>query len=887
MEQLLKCSTVIQQAVLHEDLELHGGIYDILTGRVTFLGSHPRQEEMVAVPHRLSVRTGLSAPMPAPEVLLKLKSGNERFARGSLKYKTIDTNTRHALVKEGQRPMAAILGCADSRVPLEYVFDANPGDLFVVRNAGSVCGHMEGGLIGSIEYGVGHLQTRFLMVLGHTLCGAVAAAMEAHLASEKKGVDVPEGLRCLLERLKTPVQQAVEQSDNTVLADRVSLAIELNVWHTIEQLLESSLVLQSAVAAGNLEIHGGIYDMQSGRVRFMGQHPQMQKLLGMTGTSLTDTESGNRLATKSTCESSDTSSGRRRKSAKPGDFLPDGVVPDIEKGMSQKKAAWTDVNDPDSGAEEFGSWFELSWYVQTKHGRQHLKDVVTDKNNWIAGVTVAFVSVPLSIALGIASGTTPMRGVAAAVFGGLCSGFFGSSDYNIVGPAGALSGMLMSYSVQWGDDVLPWLSLISAAICLVCALLRLDTYMLLMPKSVFEGFTVGVALIIGLNQINFACGLTPGKKHKLFVMNIVESIITLGETKWPSLIVFILQAPLLWLLMRKIPKVPWTVILPTVSIGLGLLCEYDLLGFDLLTLKSKYGILEPELVVPLKQSGATFLEMLIPSFSIAIVAVLETLISAKIAAGRVDRDFDELRELRGLVIGHAVCGATGAMPPTGVFVRTSLNTSLGATHRFSQVLNAIVVAIISLALMPVFSYLPQATIAAILVVASVRMCPMGYLQKLWAEDKGELAICLVTAAICVGEDPVIGLAIGMVLALLVSAKSMIKAPFVDIKSQPSGANGKRSYTVKLNGAVTYVNAETLERRVRRLEEASEVSLDLSGVRQLDHDGVCTLGKLTDLWAKSAPECKVWIKAVNARIYPALSKVAWFTKAEDAGRVQLA
>jgi SulP family sulfate permease len=523
--------------------------------------------------------------------------------------------------------------------------------------------------------------------------------------------------------------------------------------------------------------------------------------------------------------------------------------------------------------------------VSTKHGKQHLKDVVLDKNNWIAGVTVALVSVPLSIALGIASGTTPMRGVATAVFGGACAGLFGSSDYNIVGPAGALSGMLMSYCLKWGDDVLPWLSLISAVICLICALLRLDKFMLLMPKSVFEGFTVGVALIIGLNQINFACGLIPGKKHALFIMNIVESIKTLGETKPASLIIFLLQTPLLWLLMRKVPKIPWTVILPVVSVPIGLLCDSGTVDIELLTLKSKYGILAPELVQSLKTTEATFVDMLIPAFSIAIVAVLETLISAKIAAGRVDRSFNELKEMRGLVIAHAVCGAVGGMPPTGVFVRTSLNTSLGATHRFAQFLNAIVVAIISLALMPLFSYLPQATIAAILVVASIRMTPISYLKKLWAEDKGALALCLVTALICVGEDPVIGLAVGMVIALLAAAKKMLEAPFVDIKHKPVGT--KRAYTVAVQGALTYVNAEMFIEKARKLEDAHEVSMDLSGVRQLDHDGVCALSKVADVWKNSEPDCLVYVKGVSATVYPFLSKFEWFTTAEDQGRVQKA
>jgi len=182
--------------------------------------------------------------------------------------------------------------------------------------------------------------------------------------------------------------------------------------------------------------------------------------------------------------------------------------------VAQVVTTWPEHKDREPGNscwEGVRSYCKCSWYVDTKLGRQHLKDVILDPNNWRAGVQVALVSVPLSISLGIASGTTPTRGLATAIFGGLCAGFFGSSDYNILGPAGALSGMLMSYTVQWGEEVLPWLSLFSAAICLVIGVLRLEAYMLLLPKSVLEGFTVGVALIIGLNQVNFACGLSPSE----------------------------------------------------------------------------------------------------------------------------------------------------------------------------------------------------------------------------------------------------------------------------------------------------------------------------------------------------------------------------------------
>ena len=140
--------------------------------------------------------------------------------------------------------------------------------------------------------------------------------------------------------------------------------------------------------------------------------------------------------------------------------------------------------------------------------------------------------------------------------------------------------------------------------------------------------------------------------------------------------------------------------------GLASRMHPDRLG--LLTLKSKYGTLKPEFTQPLQPTSASFADMIVPSASIAFVAVLETLISAKIAKDRIDRGFSEAGEMRGLTIAHIVCGLTGAMPPTGVFVRTSLNTNLGATHRTSQVINTVIVAIISLIWMPLFFLIPAA-----------------------------------------------------------------------------------------------------------------------------------------------------------------------------------
>jgi len=129
------------------------------------------------------------------------------------------------------------------------------------------------------------------------------------------------------------------------------------------------------------------------------------------------------------------------------------------------------------------------------------------------------------------------------------------------------------------------------------------------------------------------------------------------------------------------------------------------------------------------------------------------------------------------------------MPPTGVFVRTSLNVQLGATHRASQLINALIVLMISVVAMPVFSYLPQASVAGLLVMASVRMAPVKYIMELWRNDKGSFAVLIFTTLVCVFLDPVYGLVVGMVIALLRDAAETAVADSrltIAVRAQTSG-----------------------------------------------------------------------------------------------------
>ena len=146
-------------------------------------------------------------------------------------------------------------------------------------------------------------------------------------------------------------------------------------------------------------------------------------------------------------------------------------------------------------SSESGSRFMT---VETTEGRMPLREAV--QRNLPAAVTVAIVSLSLSIALGIASGAGPQAGLSTAVWGGIAGGLFASSPYNIIGPAGALAPLLSAYAAQWGAEMLPWIAAGSAVLVFATYASGLQRYMLIMPTAVFEGFTLAVALSIGLGQ---------------------------------------------------------------------------------------------------------------------------------------------------------------------------------------------------------------------------------------------------------------------------------------------------------------------------------------------------------------------------------------------------
>lgn len=207
-------------------------------------------------------------PLTPDQVIKRLKDGNDRYLTGLSKHTRIDVERRVETAKYGQKPLTTILGCSDSRVPTEIVFDQGFAEVFVVRVAGNVSGVDQ---LASIEYGTQYLGTPVLLVLGHSKCGAVEAAIA--------GKDLVGSLPNLVGKIQ-PAVKKVRQNHPDLKADPLlNECVKENVWNTIEEIFRKSPVVAERVRKNELKVVGAIREIKTGKVEWLGEHPQQKQLI--------------------------------------------------------------------------------------------------------------------------------------------------------------------------------------------------------------------------------------------------------------------------------------------------------------------------------------------------------------------------------------------------------------------------------------------------------------------------------------------------------------------------------------------------------------------------------------------------------------------------------
>jgi len=204
----------------------------------------------------------------ALEALEKLREGNQRFVDGDRCVDTYLSHTRLDEHLEGQSPFAIVLGCSDSRVPVEIIFDVGVGDLFVIRVAGNV---IAPSLVGSIEFAAERFGSRLVVVLGHTGCGAIEATIDSLQANDDSG---SENIQDIVGRIRPAVEHLVQKASAEARKDVVNQAVRANVEANVKALKSASRVLEPLIRDQGLLIVGAEYSLATGQVDFFNGIPE-------------------------------------------------------------------------------------------------------------------------------------------------------------------------------------------------------------------------------------------------------------------------------------------------------------------------------------------------------------------------------------------------------------------------------------------------------------------------------------------------------------------------------------------------------------------------------------------------------------------------------------
>jgi len=229
---------------------------------------------LIAIPFSLMLAVGCSQTSSGSELdphqhpLATLKAGNLRFRSGPPPHPHMDAARRHDTAAHGQHPYAAVVACSDSRVPVEDLMGAGIGDIFVIRVAGNVCMTDE---TGSVDYAIAHLHVPLVVVLGHTGCGAVTAAVKH---SPEHGCIMP-----LLTHIEEVVDQVGQDQPNLDGNELIAATIEANVWRSVEDMIRHSSSMRNALCNGQARLEGAIYNLDTGEVKWLGPHPKQDQLV--------------------------------------------------------------------------------------------------------------------------------------------------------------------------------------------------------------------------------------------------------------------------------------------------------------------------------------------------------------------------------------------------------------------------------------------------------------------------------------------------------------------------------------------------------------------------------------------------------------------------------
>lgn len=381
----------------------------------------------------------------------------------------------------------------------------------------------------------------------------------------------------------------------------------------------------------------------------------------------------------------------------------------------------------------------------------------------VAGITVGLVALPLAMAFGIASGVTPQAGLYTAVVAGFLISALGGSRTQIGGPTGAFVVIVAGILARFGMPGLALVTLMAGIILVIMGVTGLGSAVRFIPRMVVVGFTNGIAVLIASTQIKDFFGLHTGAVPSEFLSRIKLLLAHAASANWSAVGLGAVTLAILVFLPRITRRVPASIVAVLVCTAAAYL-----LHLPVETIGTKFGGIPrglPPFAIP--DFHSEHILPLIPSaFTVALLAALESMLSAVVADGMTGDRHNSNVELVAQGIANIAAPLFGGIPATGAIARTATNIRAGAKSPLSGMIHAVTLLLILLVAAPLASYIPLATLAAVLFVVAYNMGEWHEIGAIFRLDFTAISVWLVTFALTVFADLTVAVGVGLALAAL-------------------------------------------------------------------------------------------------------------------------
>ena len=475
--------------------------------------------------------------------------------------------------------------------------------------------------------------------------------------------------------------------------------------------------------------------------------------------------------------------------------------------------------------------------MKTYTKEQLVKDIV-------AGIIVAIIALPLSIALALASGVTPEKGIYTAIIAGFLISFFGGSRVQISGPTAAFATIVAGIVAENGMEGLLVATILAGVILILMGLLKFGSLIKFIPYTITTGFTAGIAVTIVIGQIKSYLGLTtdPSVNAIETVEKIEEVMRHIDTINWSAVVVGLVSSIILWI-CPKLPgflkKIPGSLVAVIVGILMvsGLHMDVKTIG-ELYTITSDL----PKFHLP-AISFETINNVLPDAFTIAILAAIESLLSCVVADSMVNSKHRSNMELVAQGIGNVGSALFGGIPATGAIARTAANVKNGGRTPIAGMVHAVVLLLILVLFMPFAGMIPMPTIAAILFMVAYNMSEWRhFVHLLKTAPKSDIIVLVLTFVLTVMFDLVVAIGVGIVLAAMLFMKRMSEVTevaswkYIDDENDPDSIDlkevPKNTVVYEISGPLFFGAADKIL-NIKLKEKYDVLILRMRSVTALD------------------------------------------------------